>query len=116
MTQEEAKQWLEKNRFIYLGSANILDCWTEFYVRRSGDTLEVALVDGWLNDYRPSIYTTRRTIAELCKRLEVVARYRCASCQHEFNADETGGDFDNAGNWQWKCPHCAMPLTFDKTH
>ena len=110
MTHEEAKQWLKENGFVYLGSANICDCWTEFYVRHIGNVVEVAKVDGWLNDYRPSMYTTRRTIAELCSQLDVVARYKCKFCQSEFDADELSGGLDNAGNWQWKCPHCAMPL------
>jgi DNA-directed RNA polymerase subunit RPC12/RpoP len=111
MSFDEAKRWLRENGFIHLGGVNSMDCWTEVFLRRVNSEFapwEVAKVDGWHGNYRPWIYTTNNAeiLAELCSKLDVVARYKCNDCQHEFNANEFVGDFDERGRWHWQCPSC----------
>jgi len=108
MSHEEAKQWLKEHGFIYLGGVNIMDCWTEIYVRKVSDGYEVAKVDGWLENYRPWIYTTKATPKELCSKLDVVARYKCLFCKYEFDANELTFVSDIHGRWWLQCPQCQI--------
>jgi len=64
----EAKEWLESRSFEYIGGANVLDCYTHYFVKPGSKPPLLAVVDGWWGDWTPHIRATDERELEAVRR------------------------------------------------